>query len=249
MFVRNETFGSFIRSYPVVSGIVVIHLILFLWMFMFPSLGGDLIFLLGVGHNISVAQGELWRLVTPIFMHVSPGHFIFNSFSLVLFGPALERLLGRWRFIPVYLLTGILANVATYYIGGLGYSPHLGASGAIFGLFGIYLYMSIYRKDLIDRDNSQLVKTIIIIGLIMTFVNSGINIYAHIFGFVAGVALAPIFLAKVRGYTPQYRHVFDNEEIRFNPKRWQRRRFNSQTKKKIFWVIFAIIVLIGLFFR
>ncbi|OIJ21541.1 rhomboid family intramembrane serine protease [Anaerobacillus alkalidiazotrophicus] len=249
MFVRNESFRSFLRSYPVVSGIVTLHLILFLWMFLFPSLGGNLIFILGVGHNLSIAQGELWRLVTPIFMHISPAHFLFNSFSLVLFGPALERLLGKWRFISIYILTGILANVATFYIGGLGYSPHLGASGAIFGLFGIYLYMVLYRKDLIDQDNSQVVITILVIGLIMTFVNARINVYAHIFGLISGAALAPIFLFKLRRYVPQYRHVFDEGEISFNPNRWKNRRFSAGTKKKVFWIIFVLLVILGVIFR
>ncbi|OIJ15105.1 rhomboid family intramembrane serine protease [Anaerobacillus alkalilacustris] len=249
MFVRNESFRSFLRSYPVVSGIVAIHLILFLWMFLFPSLGGNLIFILGVGHNLSIAQGELWRLVTPIFMHISPAHFLFNSFSLVLFGPALERLLGKWRFISIYILTGILANVATFYIGGLGYSPHLGASGAIFGLFGIYLYMVLYRKDLIDQNNSQVVITILVIGLIMTFVNARINVYAHIFGLISGAALAPIFLFKLRRYAPQYRHVFDEGEISFNPNRWKNRRFGARTKKTVFWILFVLLVILGVIFK
>lgn len=249
MFVRNESFGSFIRSYPIVSGIVAIHLILFLWMFLFWSFGGYIIYALGLGINSAIAQGELWRLVTPIFMHVSPGHFLFNSFSLVLFGPALERLLGKGRFISFYLLAGILANIATYYIGGLGYSPHLGASGAIYGLFGIYLYMTLYRKDLIDRDNSQLIITILVIGLIMTFVNARINVYAHIFGFIAGFALAPVFLTKIKRYTPQYQHVFDNDDISFNPNRWKKRRLSPNMKKKLLWVLFALFVMIGLFYR
>lgn len=250
MFVRNEDFRSFLRFYPIVSGIVAIHFVLFLWMYLFSGLGGDIIFLLGVGHNLSVAQGELWRLVTPIFMHAAPAHFIFNSFSLILFGPALEKILGKWRFITVYLLTGILANIATYFIGGLGYSPHLGASGAIFGLFGMYAYMALYRKDLIDQDNSQVVMTILVIGLIMTFVNARINIYAHIFGLIAGIALAPIFLYKLKRYTAsRYRHVYDNDEITFNPNRWKKRRLTANTKRNIFWIIFAVLVLIGILFR
>lgn len=249
MFVRNEDFRSFLHFYPVVSGIVVIHLILFLWMFLFGSFGGDLIFLYGVGDNLAVAHGEWWRLVTPIFMHVLPGHVLFNSFSLVLFGPALERILGKSRFIAVYVLVGILANVATYYIGGLGYSRHLGASGAIFGLFGVYLYMSFYRKDLIDRNNAQVVKTILIIGLIMTFINARINVYAHVFGFLAGVTLAPIFLAKLRRFTREYQHVFESGEISFNPNRWQKKRLISTSKKKLFWIIFGAIVLIGMLFK
>ena len=249
MFVRNESFGSFIRSYQIVSGLVAIHLILFLWMSIFRPLGGDLIFLLGVGHNLSIAQGEVWRLVTPIFMHVSAGHFLFNSFSLVLFGPALERQLGKVRFITVYLLAGIAANIATYYIGGLGYPPHLGASGAIFGLFGIYAYMVLYRKDLIDQDNSQVVMTILVIGLIMTFVNPRINIYAHIFGLIAGAALAPIFLYKLKRYVPQYRHVFDQDEVTFNPNRWKKRRLSPAMKQKLLWAAFILFVIIGVIYR
>lgn len=250
MFVRNESFGSFLRSYPVVSGIVMIHLVLFLWMFLFWSLGGQFIFIQGVGHNLSVANGEWWRLITPIFMHQAPAHFLFNSFSLVLFGPALERQLGKIRFIAIYLLTGILANIATFFIGGLDYHPHLGASGAIFGLFGLYAYMALYRKDLIDKDNSQVVMTILVIGLIMTFVNTGINIYAHIFGVIAGAALAPVFLYKLKRYQPQYRNVHDRDEITFNPKRWNNKsRLNANTKQKILWVIFAIFVILGVVFR
>lgn len=249
MFIRNESFGSFLRSYPVISGIVTIHLVLFLWMFLFWSLGGQFIFLQGVGHNLSVANGEWWRLITPIFMHHAPGHFIFNSFSLVLFGPELERQLGKGRFIAIYLLTGILANIATFYVGGLGYLPHLGASGAIFGLFGIYAYMALYRKDLIDQGNSQLVMTILVIGLVMTFINSNINIYAHIFGLIAGAALAPIFLYKLKRHVPQYQHVYDKPGVSFNPNRWKKRRMNASTKRKLLWVVFAILVIIGVIFR
>lgn len=250
MFVRNEDFRSFLRYYPVVSSIVALHLILFLWMYLLGPLGGDYILSLGVGYNLAVAHGEWWRLITPIFMHVQPGHFLFNSFSLVLFGPALEQMLGKLRFITVYLITGILANVGTFYVGGLGYNPHLGASGAIFGLFGLYLYMVIFRKDLIDQGNAKVITTILVIGLIMTFINRGINIFAHLFGVIAGASLAPIFLYKVRHFHGYYRRrsYNDGDEISFNPNRWQKRLLSSAVKQKIIWGIFIFLVLIGLFF-
>lgn len=199
MFVRNESFQEFIRFYPVVTSIVVIHIVLHIWTRALPFLGGDLIFALGIGSNAHIAIGEYWRLVTPIFLHGSLMHMLFNSFSLVLFGPALESMLGKFRFIVAYLSTGIIANIATYFLEGISYL-HLGSSGAIYGLFGIYLYMVLVRKDLIDQASSQIVITILVIGIIMTFTNPGINILAHLFGLIAGAAVAPILLKNITRY-------------------------------------------------
>ncbi|ARK28607.1 rhomboid family intramembrane serine protease [Halalkalibacter krulwichiae] len=245
MFIRNESFYSFRRSYPIVTILVAIHLILFIWMNFLP--GGRYILTMGIGNNLAVAYGEYWRIVTPIFMHISIGHVIFNSFSLVIFGPALEKMLGKAKFLIVYLITGVIANIATFYLGS-PYMQHLGASGAIFGLFGLYLYIVIYRKDLIDSANSQLVMTILIIGLVMTFVNSNINVLAHLFGLIAGAALAPIILTGVKPF--HTRPVFiDDGEPAFDPNRWQKKRRTSQRLKKALWISFAVLVIIGILAR
>ncbi|MCR6105341.1 rhomboid family intramembrane serine protease [Salipaludibacillus agaradhaerens] len=241
MFLRNETFESFIKSYKVVTSLVIIHIFFYIWIYWFPFLGGEEIYWLGIGNNTLVASGDFWRLVTPIFLHGGLTHMLFNSFSLVLFGPALETMLGRLKFITAYLATGILANIAFYFLG----SPrviHLGASGAIFGLFGIYVYMVLLRKDLINRMNSQLIMTIVAIGVIMTFLNPGVNILAHLFGLIAGAAIAPLFLNGVSIYS-QRRPVHDSDEVSFDPNRWAKR--NHFKKNLIFYVVggFAGMVL------
>ncbi|MDQ7862811.1 rhomboid family intramembrane serine protease [Peribacillus frigoritolerans] len=70
-------------------------------------------------------------LITPIFLHSTFTHLLFNGFSLAIFGPFLEKLLGAFKFSIFFLSTGILANIATFLINPLTYN-HVGASGAIF---------------------------------------------------------------------------------------------------------------------
>ena len=93
--------------------------------------------------------------------------------------------LGKWKFTALYLVSGVFANIITYLGQPLSYS-HVGASGAIFGLFGYYLAMIATRNAFITRESRQVILPIVIIGLIMTFTQSEINITAHLFGLIAG---------------------------------------------------------------
>ncbi|RKL65106.1 rhomboid family intramembrane serine protease [Salipaludibacillus neizhouensis] len=240
MFIRNETFGGFIRSYKVITVLVAINIFFYIWTDLFPFLGGEEIRMLGVGQNIAIAMGEYWRLITPIFLHGGLMHMAFNSFALILFGPALEIMFGRSRFLTFYLATGILANIAYLYLGN-PYGVHLGASGAIYGLFGVYLYMVFYRKDLIDKANSQLILTVLVIGVVMTFINPGINILAHIFGLISGAALGPIFLMNLPSRNRSFQNVHDNSNVGFDPNRWANR---ENRKKKI--IIMAVLGIAGM---
>jgi membrane associated rhomboid family serine protease len=196
MFVRTESFKEFTRYYPVVTLIILIHILLYI-LTTLPFFPTSLIFENLMGVNLYIAQGEYWRIVTPIFLHSGLAHTLFNSFSLVLFGPSLEKILGKKKFILLYLATGILANVATLILKPLTYI-HVGSSGAIFGLFGIYFAMILFRKDLMSRENTQVVLTIAVIGLVMTFIQPNINVTAHLFGLLSGVILGSLSIGKGR---------------------------------------------------
>lgn len=194
MFTRTESFRDFIRFYPIVTLIISIHILLYL-VSIAPVFPSRYVFELLSGVNLFIVNGEYWRLVTPIFMHAGFAHMLFNSFSLVLFGPALEQLLGRTKFVLLYLATGIAANIATLTIEPLTYT-HVGSSGAIFGLFGFYIAIIVFRKAMLSRENSQTIMTIAIIGIVMTFVQSNINITAHIFGLIAGFLIGAAIFKK-----------------------------------------------------
>ncbi|HET7522496.1 MAG TPA: rhomboid family intramembrane serine protease [Bacillales bacterium] len=248
MFIRNESFRSFLRHYPVVSFIVGINLVIFLPVFFWP---GHFIVNLMAQYNIRIAMGEYWRLVTPIFLHATIPHVLFNSFSTVLFAPALERILGKWRFIAAYLGAGVIGNIATFLLQGPYYGS-LGASGAIFGLFGIYIYMILFRKDLIDRDSQQIVVTIIVFSLIMTFFSANINILAHLFGLIGGLLLAPPLLAAVpQGFSWQpsmRRGHYHDTNVTFDPNRWKKKQRRKDIAKKGIWGLIALFVLLGIIY-
>lgn len=252
MFIRTErSVQEFFRFYPIVSILVIIHLLLWLVIDFLQLPIGYEIYLWGVGNNYFIHEGQYWRLITSIFLHGGLMHALFNSFSLVLFGPALEQMLGKGRFIFAYLGAGLIANIATFAIHPLAFYEHLGASGALFGLFGIYIFMVVFRKSLIDQQNAQIITVIAVLGLIMTFIQPNVNVYAHIFGFIGGFILAPLVLFNIKPYSPwRYRHSYQDDTIQFNPNRWnKKRRIPRQVKKNMLWIILGILVLFGLLNR
>lgn len=195
MFTRTESFRDFIRLYPIVSTIVFIH-ILFYLLTSIPVFPSKFLFESLSGVNLFIVQGEYWRLITPIFVHGGFSHMVFNSFSLVLFAPALEILLGKMKFTLLYLAAGLAANIATLALEPLTYT-HVGSSGAIFGLFGFYIAITVFKKHMLSKENSQTIMTIAIIGVVMTFIQPNINVIAHIFGLLAGFLIgAATFSAK-----------------------------------------------------
>ncbi|WP_442597599.1 rhomboid family intramembrane serine protease [Neobacillus sp. D3-1R] len=194
MFTRTESLKDFLRLYPMVSILIFINLFMFIVGYV-PFFPRSWIYETFSGVNLYVADGEYWRLVTPIFLHTGFTHLLFNSFSMVLFGPALERMIGKGPFIMIYLLAGIGANIATFFLQPLTYM-HVGSSGAIFGLFGFYLAITTFRKEMLSHENSQLIMTIAVLGLIMTFLQPNINITSHIFGLISGFLLGYILLRK-----------------------------------------------------
>lgn len=254
MFIRTErSVKEFIQAYPIVTTLVIINFLLWIFVHVIPiEIKGLDLFQWGAGHNYLIHEhSEYWRLVTPIFLHGDLMHALFNSFSLVLFGPALEQMLGKPKFMITYLLTGLIGNIGTYAVNPMDIIPHIGASGAIYGLFGIYIFMVVFRKDLIDAGNAQIVTIIFFIGLVMTFMNPGINIYAHIFGFIGGFALGNLVLRGVRPFSihRNTRKSSSSGSLQFDPNRWNKKRIPRKVKANILWIIIAILVLAGILGR
>lgn len=148
----------------------------------------------GVKSNSEIAEGQWWRFVTPIFIHIGLLHLFFNSYALWIVGPQVEKLYGGARFVLLYMLTGIAGVYGSY-----SYHPgtiSAGASGAIFGLFGVLLVFGIRYRSSIPPFFKRAVGTgvlpVIVINLIIGFTIPAIDNSAHIGGLLAGAMLAAV---------------------------------------------------------
>ncbi|MGH2709950.1 MAG: rhomboid family intramembrane serine protease [Actinomycetota bacterium] len=136
---------------------------------------------------VLIAQGEWWRLITAIFLHIGILHLAFNSLALFVFGGLIESALGSTRMLILYLVTGFAASVASFTFGASGVAA-AGASGAIFGLLGAWLVYNLRRRSLsLARSNVQSALFLIGINLVFGFTVPGIDNIAHIGGLVSGV--------------------------------------------------------------
>ncbi len=159
----------------------------------YPNIVNDGFLLGKYGSQYGVADGQWYRLITNAFLHEPPGsgfgilHIAFNMWALIVVGPALERVLGRARFLSVYLVSALAGSVLYYLIAPAG-SPALGASGAIFGLFGAWFVMA--RR--LRMDSRQIVG-LIVLNLAIGFFVHGIGWQAHVGGLIAGAALTAAY--------------------------------------------------------
>ncbi|MET8142986.1 rhomboid family intramembrane serine protease [Sphaerisporangium sp. NPDC005288] len=137
--------------------------------------------------SYDVAMGEWWRLITGAFLHAPPPsywHILFNMWALFVIGPQLERMLGSVRFASVYLLAALGGSVAVYLFG----SAAVGASGAIYGLFGAMFVVA--RRLGYDARG---VIWLIGINVVLTFVIPGISWQGHLGGLVTGTLVTALF--------------------------------------------------------
>ena len=143
---------------------------------------GGSIFQNGAMQGYVVADGDYWRLLTAAFLHTSVLHIAFNMYALYLFGPFVERALGTARFIAAYLTMAIFSSVFVYVLSNPGVAT-IGASGAVFGLFGMALILLLKAK----QDVRQLLVLLVINAVIST--QGNISWQGHLGGFISGIIL------------------------------------------------------------
>jgi rhomboid protease GluP len=204
-------------SRPATFTFVFIIANVFLYLLMRLSGGAEGLVLLAYGAKLNYLidnEGQWWRFVTPVFLHVhlpgfGPMHLLANMYGLFMLGPYVEKLYGSARFVVFWILTGVAGVVASYLTvrpqlasGALGQflfkandTPSAGASGALFGLIGVLFVFGLkYRHELpegLKRAFGTGMLPTILINLFIGYVARGfIDNAAHLGGLVSGMALA-----------------------------------------------------------
>jgi rhomboid protease GluP len=143
----------------------------------------------GAKFNPYIYEGEWWRFITPIFLHIGFLHLAMNTLALYFLGPAVEKIFGNTRFLFIYLFAGISGVIASFI-----FSPNIsaGASGAIFGCFGALLYFALIYPKLFFRTIGPSVIPVLIFNLIFGFTVSIIDNAGHLGGLAGGFLAAGI---------------------------------------------------------
>ena len=169
--------------------------------------GTDLPALYGMKINPFIIEGQLWRLITPMFLHGSILHLAFNMYALLIFGPSLERYYGHGRYLALYFVSGFAGNVASFLFTT---SPSLGSSTAIFGLLGAEAVFLYRNRELFGSSSQRALINLITIAVLNLFIGlspgSGIDNWGHIGGLVGGTLFAWFAgpLLQVEGGYPYY---------------------------------------------
>ena len=186
---------------PVVTlAIIAVTVATSLWTLLSPS-GEPLLELLALVKP-AVAEGEYWRLLTVTLVHGSLIHLAMNMYALWIVGPLAEALYGRATFLLIYLLSALGGSIASYLFFP---NPSVGASGAVFGLFGLIFAAGFFHKPALGRMGQGLTRQIGVLIAINLFIGLGIggiariDNAAHIGGLLVGAWLG--FVIRPRGAT------------------------------------------------
>lgn len=175
---------------PMTYILITINVLIWLVMILYFNHFSD-VKLLDVGGlvHFNVVHGEWYRLITSMFLHFNFEHILMNMLSLFIFGKIVESIVGPFKTLGIYLVSGLLGNFIS-----LSFNLHtvsVGASGAIFGLIGAIFAMMYVSKNFDKKLIGQMLIALLILVVLSLFM-SNINIMAHLGGFIGGVLITLI---------------------------------------------------------
>ncbi len=143
--------------------------------------------LFGANYAPLVKSGEVWRLLTSIFLHAGFLHLAVNMYALYILGSQLETYIGKLKFSVIFLISGVLGSLMSVLLTDV---ISVGASGAIFGLAGALLYFGYHFRLYLSNALKNQILPVVIINLALGFIIPGIDVAAHIGGLVGGYLAA-----------------------------------------------------------
>jgi rhomboid family protein len=178
------------RFTPITYTLILINIVIWLCMILYLNRFSD-VKLLEVGGlvHFNVVHGEWYRLISSMFLHFNFEHILMNMLSLFIFGKIVESIIGSWRMLIIYIISGLYGNFVSLSFNTTTIS--VGASGAIFGLIGSIFVIMYLSKNFNKKMIGQLLIALVVL-IVFSLFTSNINIMAHLGGFISGVLITLI---------------------------------------------------------
>lgn len=201
---RDVRAGPSFRTSPVTFTLIAVDVTIWVLGQLYPTLGSEL-FQRFAEYGPLVRDGEWWRVITAAFLHGGILHIFFNMYFLYLFGPRLEQQVGSTSFSAIYVASAVGGSVASLLFGPP--VPSIGASGALFGLFGAWLYAA-YRQrgSAAGRRLFNELGGLLLLNLALPFFIPNIDLRAHIGGLATGLFITFLW-EKVALKRPNAAHL------------------------------------------
>ena len=181
---QNPVEHAMYQFAPMTYSLIAVNIFIWLCILLFAPHRTDLeIINLGALSHFNFIHGEVYRLITSMFLHLNFEHLLFNMLSLFIFGKLVESFIGYWRMLVVYLFAGGIGNL--FSLAFINASFSLGASGAIFGLIGALIAMMLISKQFTQKMMLQIITAAIVMAVITLFMRN-VNVIAHLTGLFAG---------------------------------------------------------------
>lgn len=173
-----------------------------------PDSVDEIYLLMGANNRSLVLDGQVWRLVSSIFMHLTLSHLFFNMYALVYIGLMIENKYGSWKTLAIYLLSGIAGSLSSLVF----HDEHwimIGASGAIMGMFGGFLALLLSRSFEKNATRALLISTVFLVAIMLVngLMSAKVDNAAHFGGLIWGFVIGSIFA--------DWRFVRLNEVVRY----------------------------------
>lgn len=178
----------FSQKKPVITyALIALNIMVYLFMILYDVDGS---YFTALANNYEFVQnGQLYRLLTSMFLHADIIHIGCNMYALYILGPQVERYYGKTKFLCIYLLSGILGSIFSCAFMSAD-TISMGASGAIFGLLGSIAYFTYYYRATLQGLLRSQVLPAILLNLAIGFMVPGIDISGHIGGLIGGVLIS-----------------------------------------------------------
>lgn len=184
---------------PVTLTLIIFQVLVYCWLvYAGGSTNTAVLLRSGARSTVLIQDGQWWRLISPVFLHVGLSHLIINSVTLLYIGRYIEEFFGHWRMLVIYFVSAIFGNLVSAVL--MPSTISAGASTAIFGLFGAFLMLGVcFHHNVIVRVLSRTFFLFVIINIVMDIFLSGIDLAGHVGGLFGGFFIAFVVGAPLLG--------------------------------------------------